>query len=141
MRNFYIFLITEDIQKVLRDHPFELFHALEMIYYRKDDPKFQYSLVTQLIEPMNIKEMDISLFKSFKDNYFYMKYKNIHSMHDVYRRENTVLTMHKTYLNLKTDVINPRFLEYLKKYHRLFFCDFEHVDYFWLDSLKEASCM
>ena len=80
--------------------------------------------------------MDILLFKRYKENYFYMKYRNIHSMHDVYRKENTVLTLNKTYLKLETNVIKPRFLEELQKNHSLFVCDFQEKDYFWLDSLE-----
>lgn len=136
MRNFYIFQIPEEIEVTFKNNPFELFHALEMIYYRTYQPSFQYSLVIQLIEAMDVKEMDIFIYRLFKDNYFYTKYKTVHSMHDVYRRENSVLELHKTYLNLKTDSVTPRFLEGLKKYHRLFFCDFDNIDYFWLDSLK-----
>lgn len=139
MRNFYIFQISEDIEKSLKNNPYELFHALELIYYRAGYPKFQYNLVKQLIEPLDTKKIDVTLFKAFKDNYFYTKYKNIHSMHDVYRKENTHLTIHKSYLNLQTDVLSPAFFTNLKKNRRLFFCDFENADYFWLDSFKEAS--
>ena len=52
-------------------------------------------------------------------------------MHDVYRKENTKLTLYKTYLKLETDVIKPKFLEELQINHSLFVCDFESMDYFW----------
>ncbi len=139
MRNFYVFQISNFIEKSLKDSPFELFHALELIYYRLDNEETQYHLVYQLIEPFSIRDMDIFLFKTFKDNYFYTKYKSVHAMHDVYRRENTILSIHKTYLNIKTDTLYPKFLEVLKKNHSLFFCDFENKDYFWLDSICASS--
>ena len=141
MRHFYIFQIKSEIESSLKSNPFELFKALQTIYYEKYPSQFQYAFISQLIEKMDIKEMDISLFKTFKDNYFYTKYKNVHSMHDVYRKETTILKLHKTYLSLKSSAIEPCFLKFLKKYHRLFFCDFESMDYFWLDSLKETSCI
>ena len=104
----------------------------------KDDINLGYVFMTQLIEPIKIKELDIALFKRYKENYFYTKYRNVHSMHDVYRKENTKLTLYKTYLKLETDVIKPKFLEELQKNHSLFVCDFESMDYFWLDSLSFA---
>ncbi|MBR1818480.1 MAG: sporulation inhibitor of replication protein SirA [Bacilli bacterium] len=139
MRNFYIFQIQKDMEPTLKKNPYELFHTLQTIYYEKNPSDLQFHLVRQLIEKMDIKTMDIEIFKALKENYFYTKYKSIHSMHDVYRKENSVLILHPTYLNLKTDAIQPCFFEELKKYRRLFFCDFEKLDYFWLDSLKEAS--
>jgi len=139
MRVFYIFQISADIGKVTKENPYELFHTLEVIYYRmKDDINLGYVFMTQLIEPIKIKELDIALFKRYKENYFYTKYRNVHSMHDVYRKENTKLTLYKTYLKLETDVIKPKFLEELQKNHSLFVCDFESMDYFWLDSLSFA---
>ena len=141
MRHFYIFQIRSEIEASLKNNPYELFHTLQTIYYEKYPSQFQYSFISQLIEKMNIKEMDISLFKAFKENYFYTKYKNVHSMHDVYRKETTILKLHNTYLSLKSNAIQPCFLKFLKKYHSLFICDFESIDYFWLDSLKEASCI
>ena len=139
MRVFYIFQISADIEKVTKENPYELFHTLEVIYYgMKADINLGYVFMTQLIEPIKIKDFDIALFKRYKENYFYTKYRNVHSMHDVYRKENTKLTLYKTYLKLETDVIKPKFLEELQKNHSLFVCDFESMDYFWLDSLSFA---
>ena len=137
MRVFYIFQIKKDLTKITKANPYTLFHTLETIYYREpDDIKLGYVFLKQIIDPIPIKELDVLLFKRYKENYFYMKYRNIHSMHDVYRKENTVLTLNKTYLKLETNVIKPRFLEELQKNHSLFVCDFQEKDYFWLDSLE-----
>ncbi len=137
MRNFYIFEINPDIKKMTKEIPYELFHTLETIYYqRKEDVNLSYHFLTQLIRPIAIKDLDIAIFKKFKDNYFYTKYKNVHNMHDVYRKENTRLTLYKTFMKLETNVIKPRFLEELIHYPNLFLCDFEEKDYFWLDSLS-----
>lgn len=137
MRNFYIFEIKESIKKITKENPYELFHTLETIYYqKKEDIETSYIFLKQLIEPIKIKELDISLFKNFKENYFYTKYKNIHKMHDIYRKETSCLTLFKTYLKLETNVVKPRFMEELQKNHNFFICDFEEKDYFWLDSLE-----
>ena len=103
MRNFYIFQINPEIEKITKDNPYELFHTLETIYYRsKDDVEISYLFFKKLINPIAIKDLDVALFKKFKENYFYTKYKNIHSMHDVYRHENTRLTLYRTYIKLET---------------------------------------
>jgi len=137
MRQFYIFQINPDIEKITKENPYELFHTLETIYYRtKDEVQLGYLFLTQLITPIAVKELDIALFKKYKENYFYMKYKNIHSMHDVYRKENTKLSIYKSYMKLETDAIKPRFLEDLQNNHDLFVCDFDTIDYFWLDTLN-----
>ena len=140
MRLFYIFKINPYIEVMLKDNPYELYHALQTIYYRdEDDINIGYKFISQLIEPLVVKDLDIAIFKKYKNNYFYMKYKNVHSMHDVYRKENTVLSIYKTYIKLETNKIKPQFLESLKKVPHLFVCDFQTKDYFWLDSLtKEA---
>jgi len=137
MRNFYIFQINPDIKKLTLDNPYDLFHTLETIYYRdRDEVELSYVFLTQLIKPIAIKELDVLLFQHYKENYFYMKYKNVHSMHDVYRKENTKLSLYKTYLKLETNVVKPRFFVELQKNSNFFVCDFEEKDYFWLDSLE-----
>ena len=140
MRVFYIFQIKKDLEKITKENPYMLFNTLETIYYREpDDIRLGYVFLNQVIESIAIKDLDIALFKRYKENYFYMKYRNVHSMHDVYRKENTILTLNKTYLKLETNVIKPRFLEELGKNSRFFVCDFTEKDYFWLDSLSTVS--
>ncbi len=142
MRNFYIFAINPDVKKMTQESPYELFHTLETIYYQSSDEiELSYVFLKQLIEPISIKELDIQLFKHYKENYFYTKYKNVHSMHDVYRKENTTLTLFRTYLKLQTNVVKPRFLEELQKNRKFFVCEVEEKDYFRIDSLEPIKVM
>lgn len=137
MRNFYIFEINTFMKQVTKDNPYDLFHTLESIYYQRlENLETTYNFFRQIACPIKIKDLDIQLFKAYKENYFYTKYKNVHSMHDVYRNEDTVLTLYKTYIKLQTNVVKPRFIEELKKNHNYFVCDFEEKDYFWLESLE-----
>ncbi len=137
MRHFYIFKINPSVEKVFKNHPYEVFRTLECLYYRQEDDIYLGDcLVRQLIFPLAMKDLDIKLFKKFKNNYFYMKYKNVHSLHDFYRKESTTLYLHKTFLKLDTNVIKPCFLKELQEYAHLFVCDFESKDYFWLDTFK-----
>ncbi len=135
MRHFYIFKINPSVSKVFKNRPYEVFHTLETLYYQTDDSiNLGKNFVKQFIYPISLKELDIMLFKKFKNNYFYMKYKNIHSLHDFYRKESTTLSLHKTFIKLDTNVIKPCFLKELQEFNNLFVCDFESKDYFWLDS-------
>ena len=137
MRIFYIFQINPSLEKIMKENTYDLFHTLETVYYRTcEDKELAYLFLHQLITPIKIKELDIALFKEFRECYFYTKYRNTHSMHDVYRKENTKLSLYKTYIKLETDALKPRFLEELQKNHSFFVCDFENMDYFWLDSLS-----
>jgi len=141
MRTFYIFEIKKEVKRLTIDNPYDLFHTLETIYYHREDSGPSYLFLKQLIAPISIKELDILLFKRFKENYFYTKYKNVHRMYDVYRSENTTLKLFKTYLKLETNVVKPRFLEELEKNHNFFVCDFEEKDYFWMESLSRVGVM
>ncbi len=139
MRNFFIFEINPDIKKMTQNSPYELFHTLETIYYQsRDEAILSYHFLSQLIQPIKVRELDVSLFKRFQENYFYTKYKNVHKMRDIYRKENTKLILNKTYLRLETNVIKPRFFEELRKNPNFFLCDFEEKDYFWIDSLESV---
>ena len=79
--------------------------------------------------------MDINLFKQYKDNYFYTKYRNTHQIYDVYRHEKTKLVVKKTYLEIESSLPRPSFLKELRNEKNLFFCDFENKDYFWLENI------
>ena len=92
MRNFYIFEINDAVKKMTYQEPYELFHTLETIYFqKKEDTMLSFRFLSQLIKPISIHELDRLLFLHYKENYFYTKYKNVHTMHDVYRSENTRL--------------------------------------------------
>jgi len=136
MRQFYIFKIKEEYAILTKKNPYHLYHTLEQIYYV--DPSeihLGLDLFDRIIEPFNRKQMDIELFKKYKENYFYSKYSNIHQIHDVYRRENTKLTVCRTYLGMESTVPRPTFLKDLENEKNLFFCDFENKDYFWLEKI------
>ncbi len=140
MRSFYIFKINPYLEVLLKQKPYEIYRTLEIIYYRNlNEIDLGYEFINQLIKPISVKEIDITIFKNYKNNYFYTKYRNVHRMHDVYRKENTILTINRTYLKIQTDSMWPRFLNDLKTNEHFFICDFKEKDYFWLDSLKTKS--
>lgn len=136
MRTFYIFKIKEEYAILTKNNPYSLFRMLEFIYnLDKKDVSRGADMFYKLIESFNSKNLDIQLFKKYQDNYFYTKFKNVHQVHNVYKKEESKLVVRKHYLLLESSVVNPIFLEDLKKMNRVFLCDFENLDYFWLEKL------
>ena len=82
-----------------------------------------------------LKEMNIQCFKSYRENYFYTKYRNIHQLNNIYKKESSKLIIRKKFLLLQSTVVHPSFMKELENYSNLFFCDFQNKDYFWLDHL------
>ena len=136
MRQFYVFKIKKEYATLTKRNPYHLYHTLEQIYYvDKSDISLGLDLYQRIVEPFNRRQLDINLFKKYKDNYFYTKYSNIHQIHDVYRHEDTKLTVCKTYLGIESTIPRPAFLKDLENENNLFFCDFENKDYFWLEKI------
>ncbi len=136
MRQFFIFKIKEEFAILTKKNPHHLYRTLEQIYYvDKNDLELGIDLFERIIEKLNPKQIDVALFKKYKENYFYTKYRNVHQICDVYRSEQTKLIVNKTYLELESSVPRPTFLKELEKENNLFFCDFENKDYFWLEKI------
>ncbi len=136
MRTFYIFKIKDEYAILTKKNPYQLFRMLFYIYHlEKEEVSRGMDLFYKMVDGLNSKEMDITLFKNYCENYFYTKFKNVHQVNNIYKKEESKLTVKKHYLLLESTVVKPIFLNDLKEYTNLFLCDFENKDYFWLESL------
>lgn len=109
---------------------------LEYIYHLDKKEAFNGAdLFYKIIEKLNSKSLDIQLFKKYQDNYFYTKFKSIHQMNNIYKKEQSKLEIHNHYLLLESTIVKPVFLDALKGLNDLFLCDFENKDYFWLEKM------
>lgn len=136
MRTFYIFKIKEEYANLTKNNPYHLFRLLSYIYtLDRSELDRGVEMFNKVAESFNSKQIDIDLFKNYKENYFYMKYKNIHQINNAYKKEESKLIVRRKFLLLKSTIIRPIFLEDLSVYSNLFFCDFENKDYFWLEKL------
>ena len=136
MRTFYIFKIKEEYAILTENNPYQLFRMLDFIYsLDRSDVSKGADLFYKIVNGLNEKALDIKLFKKYRENYFYTKYKNMHQVNNYYKKEESKLIIKKHYLLLKSTIIKPTFLEDLKEERHLFLCDFENKDYFWLDKL------
>lgn len=136
MRTFYIFKVKDEYATLTKNNPYQLFRLLEFIYNldRKEVSRGA-DLFYKMIEGLNSKALDIYMFKKYRENYFYTKFKNIHQMNNFYKKEESKLIVRNHYLLLESTVIKPIFLDDLKEIPNLFLCDFENKDYFWLEKL------
>ncbi len=136
MRTFYIFKIKEEYAILTKKNPYSLYRMFDYIYtLDKEEIEKGIDLFSQVVDCLNEKKLDQLLLKKYKENYFYIKYRNLHQVHNLYNREESKLWIKKHYLLLKSSIINPTFFDDLKSIKDLFICDFENKDYFWLDKL------
>lgn len=136
MRTFYIFKIKNEYASLTKNNPYHLFKMLSYIYHLDtDDISRGVELFNKMTDSFNSKEIDIELFRAYRENYFYTKFKNVHQINNIYKKEESKLIIRKKFLLLQSTVIHPVFLNNLSKYENLFFCDFANKDYFWLDKL------
>lgn len=136
MRSFYIFKIKDEYATLTKNNPYQLFRLLDFIYnLDKEEVSRGIDLFYKLVEKLDSKSLDIQLFKNYRENYFYTKFKNIHQVNNIYKKEESKLTIRNHYLLLVSTIIKPVFLNDLKTINNLFLCDFENKDYFWLEKL------
>ncbi len=136
MRSFYIFKIKDEYATLTKNNPYQLFRLLDFIYnLDKEEVSRGIDLFYKLVEKLDSKSLDIQLFKNYRENYFYTKFKNIHQVNNIYKKEESKLTIRNHYLLLVSTIIKPVFLNDLKTIKNLFLCDFENKDYFWLEKL------
>ena len=137
MRTFYIFRINQEIFKLLKDNPYNLYKTMDEIHaFKKDEIDLAINLFDTIVNPINKKEVNVEIFAIHKHNEHYTKYNNIHMINNYYSDEQTELTINSTYMLLKTSRAIPTFLSALKKDKTLFVCDFQNKDYFWLSELR-----
>lgn len=137
MRTFYIFKINKELATLTKDSPYSMFKSMEQIYkLDKKDFSIGLKLFEQLAVPIDYDKINKTIYKKYKDNDYYMKYRNVHKINNRYKPEDTKLTVNRVYLLLESNIIKPLFLKTLNIDNDLFVCDFENKDYFWLESLS-----
>ncbi|MBQ9833973.1 MAG: sporulation inhibitor of replication protein SirA [Bacilli bacterium] len=137
MRTFYIFKINKEMAILTKDNPYNIFKSMEDIFkMTKKELPVGLNIYEQLITPINQNKVNRKIIMSYKDNDYYQKNYNVHSIYNKYKPEETKLTVKNSYLLLESNVIKPSFLKELSYDRDLFVCDFANKDYFWVDELK-----
>ncbi|MBQ4583572.1 MAG: sporulation inhibitor of replication protein SirA [Bacilli bacterium] len=137
MRTFYIFKINREMAVLTKDNPYNIFKSMEDIFkMTKKELSVGLNIYEQLISPINQNKVNQKIIMSYKDNDYYQKNYNVHSIFNKYKPEETKLTIKNSYLLLESNVIKPSFLKELSYDQNLFVCDFANKDYFWVDELS-----
>ena len=102
MRTFYVFKIKNEYATLTKNNPYYLFKMLSYIYYLDpSEVKKGIDIFNQMTDSFNTKDLDVNLFKTYKDNYFYTKFKNIHQINNIYKKEESKLIIRKKFCYYK----------------------------------------
>ena len=136
MRKFYIFKINDEFYSLTKNCPYNLYKSLEQIYrINKTNLNEAYNLFSSLCLPFDQNKLNINIFNKYKDNESYVKFNNVHMINDYFSKESSKLTINKTHLTLTTSKANPIYFDNLKNIKGIFVCDFNNVDYFYLENI------
>ena len=137
MRVFYIFNIKQEIKYLYEDCPSNLFNMLKQIYFLNDNNiSYGKTLFNQLVNKFDKTAIDNYLFIKFHHDMPYSKRGDIHYINNLYKNEISRLKVKKAYIKLEIESNSSSFFEILKENKYLFACDFEYLDFFWLDNKK-----
>lgn len=137
MRTFYIFKINNEMAILMKNNPYNIFRSMENIFkMSKKEFSLGLNIYEQLIIPIDQNKLNRKIIMSYKDNDYYQKNYNVHSIYNKYKPEETKLTVKNSYMLLESNVIKPSFLKELTYDKNLFVCDFNNKDYFWVDELS-----
>lgn len=136
MRIFYVFKINDEIAKMTKNKPENIYDSLEQIYLMDKNKTIEGKNLLESISNRFNKENINSLLKDiYRDNIYYNCYNNVHTYNDFLKDEQTKIYVYNTHIKIKSNVNNPIFLNDIKNIKNLFVCDFINIDYFWLKNM------
>lgn len=136
MRTFYLFKIKRNYKELTKNNPYNLYKAIENIYYLKQDELgYFYTFFYQIRDTFNKEYLDNNIFEYYKNKYTYTKVNNTHMINDYYSDEKSKLIINKSFMYIKSTKNIPTFLRAITKKDNIFVCDFKNKDYFWLEEL------
>lgn len=137
MRTFYLFKIKQSYKELTKNNPYNLYKAIENIYYLKQEElTYFYNFFTQIKENFNKETLDNNIFEYYKNKYTYTKVNDTHMIYDYYTEEKSKLIINNSYLYIKSTKNIPTFLKAIIRKENIFVCDFDSKDYFWLEELS-----
>ncbi len=136
MRKYYLFKINKTFYNLTKDNPYTLYKAIETIYHiKEDDLKYFYNYFTTIRDTFNKDYLNTNIYEYYKNRHSYTKIRNTHMIYDYYTKEESKLTINTNYLLIKSTKQIPTFLKAITRKEKIFVCDFENTDYFWLEEL------
>lgn len=138
LRTFHIFKIKKEYAILTKNNAYYLFKMLNSINkLDEENISIGVNMFFKITDNFNIEELDKKLYKTYKDNESYTKFKNRHSLNSYLEKEETKLVLHNNFLNLKSNINHPTFFNSLSYIDNIFVCDFKNYDYFWLEKITK----
>lgn len=136
MRTFYLFKIKDYYTNLTKESPYNLYKAIESIYYlKKEEITTAFNLFTQIRDTFNKEYLNNNIFEYYKNRYDYTKVNDTHMIYNYYSKEKSKLIINNTFLYIKSTKDTPTFLRAINHKENIFVCDFDNIDYFWLEEL------
>lgn len=136
MRTFYLFKIKKSYSELTKRNPYNLYKAIENIYYLKAEQLDYLSIFfRQIRDTFNKECIDNNIYEYYKNRYTYTKVNDTHFINDYYTEEKSKLIINPSFLYIKSTKNIPTFLKAITKKDNIFVCDFINKDYFWLEEL------
>lgn len=133
MRIYYIFLIKDEVYKLSKDKPNNLYKLLESIYLlNNDDIVYAFKMFDKLCKTINKRNINKIIKDNNSDKLTYTNFNNTHMINDFYLNETSKIIINNSHIKLKTNSPYPTFFKDLQNIPNLFICDFINNDYFFL---------
>lgn len=138
MRVFYIFKIKDEFKYLYKNNESTLYNILKQIYYLPNEEiEYAKTLLNQLVNDIDKEYIDRDLFIKLHQKMPYSKRGEIHYMNNLYKDEISKLIVKNKYIKIEAETNFSSFFEILSNYDNNFFvCDFDYLDFFFIDSIK-----
>lgn len=138
MRIYFIFKIKDEYIELYKDSPRTLYNILNQMYYMKrNEIGYGFTLFNQMIDRINKFDLDKYLYVLLHTKMKYSKKGENHILNNLYKDEISVLRVKSTYLLINSNKSYTEFFALLSNYNsKLFVCDFNNNDYFFLSDVK-----
>ena len=135
MKEYFVFKIKNEIFKLYRNRPGDLFDVLNRIYYMKTiDLEYGKNLFNQVACFLDKESLNKYLEDNYKDNLIYQKCDDEHVINNLYYGEISVLKVKNTHIKIESNRDKSIFFDILSKYDDTFFaCDFKEQEYFFVN--------
>ncbi len=138
MRIYFVFKIKDEYIELYKDSPRTLYNILNQMYYMKrNEIGYGFTLFNQMINRINKFDLDKYLYVLLHTKMKYSKKGENHILNNLYKDEVSVLRVKGTYILINSNKSYTEFFALLNNYDsKLFVCDFNNNDYFFLRDVK-----
>ena len=138
MRIYFVFKIKDEYIELYKDSPRTLYNILNQMYYMKrNEIGYGFTLFNQMINRINKFDLDKYLYVLLHTKMKYSKKGENHILNNLYKDEVSVFRVKGNYILINSNKSYTEFFALLNNYDsKLFVCDFNNNDYFFLRDVK-----